>query len=209
MSDDPDPSEAGPPAVTDDAGPTDEQPAEAAPAAERPAAAQSDEEPTADAVEEYTTSVRTLDARVRGMWMLRAVVFGLVVGVVLTGITFVLTPPFFWVGAAIGLLVVLLGVVHAHLLYRSWEYHIRADSMYLDRGVLTKVQTVVPYVRVQHIDTSRGPLDRAFGLSSLVVYTAGSRGADVTIPGLTPEEATDLQTRLKALAIESEGEDAV
>jgi membrane protein YdbS with pleckstrin-like domain len=67
----------------------------------------------------------------------------------------------------------------------------------------------VPYVRVQHIDTSRGPIERAVGLSTLVVYTAGSRGADVTISGLTPPEADDLQTRLKVLAIESEGEDAV
>jgi membrane protein YdbS with pleckstrin-like domain len=41
------------------------------------------------------------------------------------------------------------------------------------------------------------------------VYTAGSRGADVTVPGLTPVRADDLRERLKGLAIRSEGEDAV
>jgi membrane protein YdbS with pleckstrin-like domain len=95
------------------------------------------------------------------------------------------------------------------LLYRSWRYVVREDSLYLTRGVLTRVQTVAPYVRVQHIDTRRSPVERLLGLSSLVVYTAGSRGADVTIPGLTDERAAELQRRLKRLAIESEEEDAV
>ena len=102
-----------------------------------------------------------------------------------------------------------LGALHAVLLYRSWHYVVRENSLYLTRGVFTVVQTVVPYVRVQHIDTRRSALERALGLSSLVVYTAGSRGADVTIPGLTPDRAETLQSRLKRLAIESEDEDAV
>jgi membrane protein YdbS with pleckstrin-like domain len=41
------------------------------------------------------------------------------------------------------------------------------------------------------------------------VYTAGSRGADVSIPGLRPERAEALRQQLRDLAIESEGEDAV
>ncbi len=56
---------------------------------------------------------------------------------------------------------------------------------------------------------SRGPLERGLGLASVVVYTAGSRGADVTIPGVALDRADDLQARLKQLAIVAEGEDAV
>lgn len=106
-------------------------------------------------------------------------------------------------------LVAALGVVRSVYRYRSWAYVVRPESLFLRRGVLTHVQSVVPYVRVQHIDTHRGAVERLFGLSSLVVYTAGSRGADVTIPGLTPERASALQARLERLAIESEEEDAV
>nr|WP_233125143.1 PH domain-containing protein [Halorubrum sp. SD683] len=113
------------------------------------------------------------------------------------------------VGGAVAALLVLVGVVRAVLLYRSWEYVVRADSLFLSRGVFTRVRTVVPYVRVQHIDTTRSPLERVLGLSTLVVYTAGSRGADVTIPGLTPERASTLQERLERLTTESEEEDAV
>lgn len=160
-------------------------------------------------VDEYTTGVRTLDPAVRWLWVGRALLTGLVFGAVVAGASIALAPAYAWLGGVAFGLVATIGALHAVLLYRSWEYRIREDSVYLDRGVLTQVRTVVPYVRVQHIDTSRGPVERAAGLSSLVIYTAGSRGADVTIPGLVPEEAGDLQTRLKMLAIESEGEDAV
>ena len=64
-------------------------------------------------------------------------------------------------------------------------------------------------MRVQHIDTQRNPIERVFGLGRVVVYTAGSRGADVAIPGLTPDRASDLQHRLRTLVGESESEDAV
>lgn len=158
---------------------------------------------------DYTTSRRTLDPRIRWLWVGRALFLALFLGAIPTVVTVVAFEQYVWVGPTLFVLVGVLGITHSLFLYRSWEYHVREDSMFLDRGVLTNVQTVVPYVRVQHIDTSRGPLERLVGLSTLVVYTAGSRGADVTVPGLTPEEATDLQKRLKALAIESEGEDAV
>ncbi|QSG13784.1 PH domain-containing protein [Halapricum desulfuricans] len=159
--------------------------------------------------EAYTTDTRTLDPRVRWLWVGRAVIVALVLGGISAAVAGALAPEQPWIGPAVFVVATALGTAHALLLYRSWSYEVREDSLFLDRGVITRVRTVVPYVRVQHIDTSRGPIERAMGLSSLVVYTAGSRGADVTIPGIRPLEADDLQTRLKALAIESEGEDAV
>ena len=115
-----------------------------------------------------------------------------------------------WVAAAVAVLGLLVGVALVAARYRVWRFEVREDDLYLERGVLTRVTTVVPFVRVQHVDTQRGPVERAVGLASVVVYTAGSRGADVTIPGLTPERADDLQERLRRLTTESEGEyDAV
>ena len=59
---------------------------------------------------------------------------------------------------------------------------------------------------MQHVDTQRGMVDRLFGLSQVVVYTAGSRGADVGIPGLLPKDADDIQEKLRKVAFESEVE---
>ena len=150
-----------------------------------------------------------LHPRVRLVWAARSVVSAAVVGVVLTiGARFVPSVPRVAPLALAGALL-LLGVVHAVLRYRSWRYEVRDDAIYLERGVLTRVRTVVPFVRIQHVDSSRGPVERAVGLGRVVVYTAGSRGADVTVPGLTPTSADDLRERLKRLAIRAEGDDAV
>lgn len=159
-------------------------------------------------ITEYTTTPRSLDAKVQIQWTIRVVIYSFILGLIGTAIlgNFGVPPQF---GAiAIGLILA-LGMIWVVLSYRIWTYQIRDDSVYLERGVVTHVRTVVPYVRIQHVDTSRSALERALGLSTLVVYTAGSRGADVSVPGLQPEEARDLQQRLKELAIEADGDDAL
>ena len=159
-------------------------------------------------VEELTGPVRRLDPRVRYVWVLGSVMGSLVLGGIAGVVGFVLLDrPL--LGPAVFLVLFGLGAVLAVLRYRSWSYEVREDSLYLERGVLTQTRTVVPYVRIQHVDASRGPVERALGLATAVVYTAGSRGADVSIPGLTTDRAEDLQERLKRLAIAAEGEDAV
>ncbi|UWG47875.1 putative membrane protein YdbS, contains bPH2 (bacterial pleckstrin homology) domain [Halanaeroarchaeum sp. HSR-CO] len=150
-----------------------------------------------------------LDPRVRFVWAIGAIARALVVGVVATGIVVFLTDRSIWIGFGVGAVVLALGLGHALLRYRIWRFEVQDDALYLERGVLTRVRTVVPYVRIQHVDTQRGPVDRIAGIGSVVVYTAGSRGADVAIPGLDPERATALQHRLRSLVGESESEDAV
>lgn len=150
-----------------------------------------------------------LHPRIRVVWILRAVVVAVVLGVgsfLLTRVVFQLPV---YVPAGVFLVALVGGVGLAVLRYRLWGYEVRDDSLYLERGVFTRVRTVVPFVRIQHVDSARGPLERALGLASTVVYTAGSRGADVRIPGLTADGSDSLQERLKGLAIRAEGDDAV
>jgi hypothetical protein len=162
----------------------------------------------AEAVAEYTTDERGISPRVRVYWGIRVLVGIAVLAAIGTVAAARLGVDPRLVVAAAGTLAV-LGLAWVHRRYRVWSYHLRDDALYLERGVFTHVRTVAPHVRIQHVDTSRGPVERALGLSTLVVYTAGSRGADVSIPGLTPTEASDLQRRLKELAIETDGGDAL
>jgi membrane protein YdbS with pleckstrin-like domain len=159
--------------------------------------------------EALTGSPQTLEPGVRGLWILRSAISAAILAVVAAVAFSVLSVGGPWIGGVVFAVALVVGVGHSLLRYRVWTYQVRTDSLYLRRGVLTRVTTVAPYVRIQHVDTQRGPLERSFGLATTVVYTAGSRGADVSIPGLTPERADDLQTRLKRLAIAAEGEDAV
>ncbi|WP_266076339.1 PH domain-containing protein [Haladaptatus caseinilyticus] len=153
--------------------------------------------------------METLDSRVRLVWFVGVLFTTALIGGGLFGARRFVADFAVWISVVIPLVILVVGGTYVALKYRSWQFEIRDDNLYLERGVFTRVTTVVPFVRVQHVDTQRGPIERLVGLGSVVVYTAGSRGADVTIPGLTPERASNLQRRLRNLAIESEYEDAV
>ncbi|GAA0251941.1 PH domain-containing protein [Haladaptatus pallidirubidus] len=153
--------------------------------------------------------METLNSRVRIVWFAGVLTTTVFLGAVLFAVRRFVFDIAFWLPLAFAFAILVVGGAHVLFKYRVWRFEIRDDDLYLERGVFTRVTTVVPFVRVQHVDTQRGPIERLVGLGSVVVYTAGSRGADVTIPGLTPERASDLQRRLRNLAIESEYEDAV
>ncbi|UTF53082.1 PH domain-containing protein [Natronosalvus rutilus] len=159
-----------------------------------------------------------LEPRIRWVWIVAAVVRTVILGTVLGGLLVALQAREV---LAIGtdrillgtvVLVILVSLVRTAVAWRRYAvfgFTLRDQSLYIERGVFTRIKTVVPYVRVQHVDSRRSPLERALGLGTLVVYTAGSRNADVAIPGLTPDRAEALQERLRELTIETNGEDAV
>ncbi|PSQ57423.1 hypothetical protein BRD22_02150 [Halobacteriales archaeon SW_8_68_21] len=153
-------------------------------------------------------TTQTLHPRVQIVWVLRAVLLSALVTAPFVGGAYLEYLPQ-WAPVAVGAVILTLTVAHALLRYRRWSYEIREDAIYLDRGVITQVRTTVPLVRIQHVDSRRSPIERTAGLASCVVYTAGSRGADVRIPGLTPDGASDLREELKRLSIRADGEDAV
>lgn len=159
--------------------------------------------------ESLTVPLRSLHPRIRILWVLRSMISAAIAGALVAALDATVLGVGVWLPAGVTALLLVFGVVHSLLRYHVWKYEVREDALYLERGVLTRVKTVVPFVRIQHVDTSRGPTERVTGLATSVVYTAGSRGADVAIPGLTPERAEDMQRRLKQLAIAAEGDTAV
>ena len=153
--------------------------------------------------------MESLHPRIRLLWIAQVTVTAVVLGVVLAAVDQWLFAVPVAAQAGVAVFIALLGVVYAVRLYQVWRFEIQDDALYLERGVVTFVETAVPFVRVQHVDTQFGPIERLLGLSSVVVYTAGSRNADVRVPGLTPERARNLQDTLRELAVESEADDAV
>jgi uncharacterized protein len=79
--------------------------------------------------------------------------------------------------------------------FRSWGYAERADDLLVRRGVMFARLSVVPYGRMQFIDVTAGPLERAFGLATVRLHTAAA-ATDARIPGLEREEAGRLRDRL-------------
>ncbi|WP_240796424.1 PH domain-containing protein [Streptomyces sp. RFCAC02] len=82
--------------------------------------------------------------------------------------------------------------------WRSWRYRERDDDLLIQRGVLWRQLTVVPYGRMQLVEVTSGPLERWFGLARLQLHTAAA-ATDAAIPGLSPDEAERLRDRLTEL----------
>lgn len=82
--------------------------------------------------------------------------------------------------------------------YAHTRYRLDDDGLLIRRGVFWRSVTHVPRSRVQHTDVSQGPLERRYGLGTLVVYTAGTDHARVSLPGLAHEVALQLRDDLRS-----------
>jgi membrane protein YdbS with pleckstrin-like domain len=120
-----------------------------------------------------------------------ALVLGASVGGELPGIVAALL----WIVPALG---AILGIaVVPELRWRRWRYEVREEEIDLRRGAFTITRTLVPMARVQHVDTSRGVLEQALGVSTVVFHTAA--GSE-SIPALAREEADLVRDRIATLA---------
>jgi membrane protein YdbS with pleckstrin-like domain len=102
--------------------------------------------------------------------------------------------------AALGLFVVLAGVI-PDLRWRRWRYEIREDEVDLQRGIVWVSRTLVPLARIQHVDTQSGPLQRRFGLATVVFYTAAGPNQ---IPELSAPVAAQVRERIAELTREQD-----
>ena len=78
-------------------------------------------------------------------------------------------------------------------IYRHIGYRLSDRLLQVVRGWMFHSDTIVPFVRVQHLDVTRGPVDKLFGTATLVVHTAGTHNSTVTVPGLGPEKAAEIR----------------
>lgn len=78
-----------------------------------------------------------------------------------------------------------------------WRYEVRESEIELQYGLFIVKRTLIPMVRVQHVDTSQGPILRKYGLSGITISTAATNHE---IPALVVEEADELRSRISNLA---------
>ena len=99
-------------------------------------------------------------------------------------------------GGAVVLLVGGFGIWWPPIEYRHRGYQISENGLQIRKGVWWRAIIDVPRSRVQHTDVTQGPVQRRFGLGTLVVHTAGTMSATVQLEGLGHETALALRDRL-------------
>ena len=127
---------------------------------------------------------------------IRAAVFGLAMSAAAFIADRVLLQPAGFGGVlagAVGVLTLATIIVVPERAYRRLRYGLGERLLQVVRGWLFHTDTIVPLIRVQHLDVVRGPFDKLFGTASLVVHTAGTHNSIVTVPGLAPDRAAEMR----------------
>lgn len=82
---------------------------------------------------------------------------------------------------------------------RALGYMLREDDIVFRKGILWQRVVAVPYGRMQLVDITHGPMDRAFGIAKLKMVTAAAT-TGVEIPGLSQPAAEALRDTLIQVA---------
>jgi membrane protein YdbS with pleckstrin-like domain len=91
---------------------------------------------------------------------------------------------------------VLISSINLWLIFKSFSmkaYAVRERDLIYRSGWLIQRVSICPFNRIQHCTVTAGPFERKLRLSSLSVYTAGTEGSDLKIPGLSAEMAIILR----------------
>jgi len=80
--------------------------------------------------------------------------------------------------------------------YRHESYCVDERGIEMRRGIFWRRIINVPRTRVQHLDVSQGPLERRYGLGTLVIHTAGAQHAKVELSGLEHGRALRIREHL-------------
>lgn len=139
-----------------------------------------------------------------GLMRVQAVVNGVVIAVAATAAELSLRSaprsvlPFGTIMAAVAVLLVYTVLIAPGRRYRAWGYALGPEELVVRHGLLTRVETHVPLARVQHVDVSQGPLERAFGVCRLILHTAGTANSRVLLPGLARTTAEAIRDEVRA-----------
>lgn len=144
-----------------------------------------------------------LHPNVRWVWMFSSLISTLIFGGIIATAEILLSKnipewqiPMLLITAVYVMIFFPLAFIMPRLQFERWRYAIRPQDVLIEYGVIWRNRRCIPRLRIQHVDINSGPIDRMLGLVHMNVYTAGSMGPVVSIPGMTPEKAESIREEL-------------
>lgn len=153
-------------------------------------------------MEDTDAPANRLDPRVKTAWRVQAALafvplfIGAAIGAAVLAANGLVGFAALTVAVALGWLLAAETVV-PELRYRRWRWEVAEQEVRLREGLFVLKSTVIPMVRVQHVDTAQGPVMGALGLSDVHIWTAAGQH---TIPALSDDHAAQLRDRIAVLA---------
>jgi hypothetical protein len=141
---------------------------------------------------------RTLAPAARRLWQLEGLLTGVGALIAAAVLQTAVGGTIALLGWAAALAVAVVAVVAVpELRWRRWRWEVREQEIDIRHGTVAVTRTLVPMLRVQHVDTKRDLLQQSLGLATVVFHTAA--GAN-EIPALTVAEAAQVRDRIAELA---------
>ncbi|MBD8006764.1 PH domain-containing protein [Bacillus norwichensis] len=146
---------------------------------------------------------RRISQRGLKVWRIMGAINSLILWVIV-GVLGVLTYFFDWplwivfTGSGLALIITILGIsIIPSIRWKRWRYEVTEHELELQHGVFFIHRTLVPMVRVQHVDTSQGPILKKYNLATVSISTAATVHE---IPAVDIHEAEELRRSISALA---------
>ncbi|GAB2679949.1 PH domain-containing protein [Aliiglaciecola aliphaticivorans] len=96
-------------------------------------------------------------------------------------------------GLGIVLLISILISIYLYIAIPCKQYCLTETDLHFASGVIFRKIYSQPILRIQHVELKRGPIERAFKLASLQVFSAGGSMYTFEIPGLSLNEAQKIR----------------
>lgn len=99
--------------------------------------------------------------------------------------------------AAVVLSIICSIIIFPTVRWNIWRYEVREQEIEIQSGLFVVTRTLIPMVRVQHVDTEQGPILKKYNLANISISSAATVH---TIPMLELEDADLLRMKISELA---------
>lgn len=143
-----------------------------------------------------------LDEKIKIIWFLPTAATLLLIWIILSGVMFFALGEQEVMGMHKQLFSVLLfffialflaGPIYAytHLEYISFTYEMTEREFVIRQGIITRHTSVIPYNRIQNVNSTRTLIERFLGLATLQIETAGTNpsASEGLLPGISKKDS--------------------
>ncbi|MPQ43073.1 PH domain-containing protein [Clostridium tarantellae] len=147
-----------------------------------------------------------LNHNAKKSWFISRIISTLIIGSILIGLDYFIIKVLhtqwgknnaIFIHIIIGTIILLLLLntfLYPFIEYKQWRYLIDNDKVDFSEGIFSIRRTIIPIIRIQHINLNQGPINRIFKLVDIEIVTAGGTHR---IPNIELEKAEKISEYLK------------
>ena len=94
--------------------------------------------------------------------------------------------------------VTLISLIYSLIAFFKYYFYIKDGNLIIEKGVITKTKTSVPFDRIQTVNFEQNFLQQLVGVVEVKIDTAGSKGNEFDMSALEKEKAEELREYILA-----------